>query len=185
MYQELIRQRKPDFEAAYQWAHDEASAIRTGRATPDLVDDVTVTYHGSTLSIKELAAITIPEPRTITIQPWDKGALAPIEKAIRESQLGLSPVTDGTAVRLTIPPLTEERRKEFVRLLHQKMEDARIRVRHAREDVLKKVQTAVREKTAREDDLRNAKEELQKIVDDVNGRIESLMERKEQELMTT
>jgi ribosome recycling factor len=137
------------------------------------------------LTIKELAAISVPEPRSLAIQPWDKGALAPIEKAIRESQLGLAPVTDGTAVRLTIPPLTEERRKEYVRLLHQKMEETRIRIRQTREDILKKVQAAVRDKTAREDDLHRAKEELQKVVDDMNGRVEELMERKEQELMTS
>jgi len=185
MYQELIKERKADFEAAVQHAHDEAANIRTGRATPDLVDDLPVEYHGSTLTIKELAAISVPEPRSLAIQPWDKGALALIEKAIRNSQLGLAPVTDGTAVRLTIPPLTEERRKEYVRLLHQKMEEVRIRVRQTREDILKKVQAAVREKTAREDDVRNAKDELQKVVDDVNGRIEEIKERKEKELMAT
>jgi ribosome recycling factor len=185
MYRELIKEKQADFEAAFQWAHDEAASIRTGRATPDLVDDIEVDYHGSKLTIKELAAISVPEPRSIAIQPWDKGALAPIEKAIRESQLGLAPVTDGTAVRLTVPSLTEERRKEYVRLLNQKMEEARIRVRHVREEILKKVQSAVREKTAREDDLRKAKEELQKVVDDVNGRIEELKEQKERELMTS
>jgi len=185
MYQELIKKRKAEFDAAVTFAREEANSIRTGRATPDLVDDLPVEYHGSTLTIKELAAISIPEPRSLAIQPWDKGALGPIEKAIRDSQLGLSPVTDGTAVRLTIPPLTEERRKEFVRLLHQKMEDAHIRVRQTREDILKKVQAAVREKTAREDDVRHAKDELQKITDETNGRIEALMEKKEQELMTS
>lgn len=183
MYQQLIKEKQRDFDAAVQQARNDAGAIRTGRANPEMVTDLKVNYLGSELRLKEIAAVTTPEPRSIVIQPWDKGALAGIEKAIRESGLGLAPVVDGVSVRLTIPSLTEERRKEYVRLLHQKMEDARIRVRQVREDILKKVQAAVREKTAREDDVRRAKDELQKVVDAANGAIEELMKKKESELM--
>ena len=180
---ELINQRKKDFDAIFEFAKNEVAGIRTGRAHSSMVEDIKVDYMGSKLKIKELATITTPEPRVLFIQPWDKGAIPLIEKAIKESPLGLNPSSDSSGVRLTIPSLTEERRKEFTRLLHQKAEEARIKSRQIREDILKKVQQAVREKTAREDDLRNAKDELQKIMDDLNKKIDELVKRKEQELM--
>ncbi len=185
MYKDLIAQKKKDFENVFEFAKNEAASIRTGRATPAMAEDLPVEYMGSQLKIKELASLSTPEPRMLVIQPWDSGALAAIEKAIRESSLGLNPTNDGKAVRLTIPALTEERRKEFIKVLHAKMEEARIRMRHVREEIVKKVQSAVREKTAREDDLRLAKDELQKITDDLNKRIDDLAKKKEQELMTS
>ena len=183
MYKELINQRKKDFDGAFEFVKNEIASIRTGRAHSSMVEDLVVEYMGSKLRIKELAAITTPEPRVIFIQPWDKGAIPLIEKAIKESHLGLNPTSDSSGIRLTIPPLTEERRKELTRMLHQKSEEARIRSRQIREDILKKVQSAVREKTAREDDLRNAKEELQKIIDELNKKIEEMVKKKEQELL--
>jgi ribosome recycling factor len=185
MYRELIAQKKKDFEAAFDFAKAEAANIRTGRANASMVEDIMVDYMGSMLRIKEVGAITIPEPRMIQIQPWDKAGLAAIEKGIKDSSLGLNPVNDGTSIRLVIPSLTEERRKEYIKLLGQKMEETRIRIRGVREDILKKVQAAVKEKTAREDDLRNAKDELQKITDDLNKRLDELTKKKEQELMTS
>ncbi len=184
MYQELIRQRKKDFDAVLELVKTEVAAIRTGRASPTLVEDIRVEYLGSPLRIKELATITVPEPRMLLIQPWDKEALAGIEKGIRESNLGLNPVVDGHSVRLSLPPLTQERRQEFIRLLHQKVEEGRVRLRHVREDIVKKVQHAVREKQARDDDLRLAKNELQKIMDNLNEKFAELTKKKEQELMT-
>ena len=185
MYQELIKQKRKDFDTAFEFAKSEAAGIRTGRANPSMVEDIQIEYMGTRLTIKEVATITTPEPRVIMIQPWDKGALAGIEKGIRESSLGLNPIVDGTSVRLTIPPLTEERRKEYVKLLGQKMEEARIRIRQVREDILKKVQVEVREKTAREDDLHRAKEEVQKIIDDLNKKLDEMAKKKEQELMSS
>jgi ribosome recycling factor len=185
MYQELIKQRRKEFDAAFDWAKTEAGSIRTGRANPDMVSDIVVDYMGTPLRIKELAAISTPEPRSLQIQPWDKSALAAIEKAIRESSLGLAPVVDGVSVRLTIPSLTQERRQEFVKLLGQKIEEARIRVRHVREEILKKVQQAVKDKEAREDDARHAKDELQKIIDELNAKLDELFKKKEQELMNS
>lgn len=184
MYQELIKQRRKDFDAAVDWAKSELGSIRTGRANPDMVSDLVVDYMGTPLKVKEVAAISTPEPRSILIQPWDKGALAAIEKAIRESSLGLAPVVDGTSVRLTIPALTQERRQEYTKLMGQKIEEARIRVRHVREDILKKVQSAVKDGTAREDDARHAKEALQKVVDEINTKFDEMAKKKEQELMT-
>jgi ribosome recycling factor len=185
MYKDLILQRKKDFDAAYEFAKTEAGAIRTGRANPALVEDIPVEYLGSRLRIKEVATITTPEPRVILIQPWDKTALAGIEKGIKDSSLGLNPVVDSTSVRLTLPQLTEERRKEFIKVLHQKIEEARIRVRQIREDILKKVTAEIREKKARDDDDRKAKEDLQKVIDDLNKKFDDLVKKKEQELMST
>jgi len=150
-----------------------------------MVEDVAVEYMGSRLKIKELATITTPEPRVILIQPWDKQAIPLIEKALRESSSGLNPSADSNGVRLTLPQLTEERRKEFIRILHQKVEESRIKVRQVREDVLKKVQAEVRAKTAREDDLHRAKEEIQKIVDDLNKKFDELTKKKEAELLNS
>lgn len=183
MYKDLIATRKKDFDAAFDFAKNEAAAIRAGRASPAILEDIVVDYLGSRLKIKELGAITIPEPRTLQIQPWDKGAISAVEKAIRESELGLNPVSDSQAVRLTVPPLTEERRREFIRLLHQKVEEARIRARQVREDVLKRVQHEVKEKRGREDDVRHAKDDLQKIIDDLNRKFDELVKKKEAELM--
>lgn len=185
MYKDLIASRKRDFEAALEAAKVEAAGIRTGRANPSLVEDIPVEYMGSRSRIKELATINAPEPRLIVIQPWDSGAVPLIEKAIRESSLGLNPANDGHAIRLTIPALTEERRKEFIRVLHQKIEEIRIRIRQTREDVLKKVQNEVKEGKGREDDVRLAKDELQKIIDDLHKKIDEMVKKKEAELMTS
>lgn len=185
MYKDLINQRKKDIDGIFEFAKNEAAGIRTGRANSSLVEDIQVDYMGSRLRIKELASINIPEPRVILIQPWDKGAIPAIEKGIKDSTLGLNPVVDSNGLRLNLPALTEERRKEFIKLLKQKMEEARIKLRQTREDILKKVQNEVKEKKAAEDDLFRAKEELQKIIDDFNKKIDDLFKKKEQELMTS
>ena len=179
-YKAIIEGRTKDFDAVVAYAKQEAQAIRTGRANPEMVSDLKLEYLGTPMRLKEIAAISTPDSRSLLIQPWDPNAIKAIEKALMESGLGLTPSVAGTSIRLTVPALTEERRKEYVRLLHQRMEDARIKVRHIREEVQKRLKAA----DLREDDARRAKEELQKVVDDVNGKIEALMEKKEQELMT-
>ena len=184
-YQILIKQRRGDFDAAYEWVKGEVTSIRTGRAHSSLVEDIQLEYLGSKLRVKELATITAPEFRVLLIQPWDKQAISLIEKAVRDNLSGLNPSSDSQGVRVTVPSLTEERRKELTRLLHQKVEEGRIRTRQIREDILKKVQAEVRAKTAREDDLRKAKEELQKIIDDFNKKLDELVKRKEAELLSS
>ena len=184
MYKELINQKKKEFDAAIAHVKGEIAGIRTGRAHSSMVDDIVVDYMDSRFRIKELATINTPEPRTILIQPWDKQAIPNIVKSIKESSLGLNPVTDATGIRLNIPPLTEERRLEFIKMLHQKIEWGKVRVRQIREDVLKKVQLEVKEKKAREDDLFKAKEELQKIINDLNRVFDDMTKKKEQELMS-
>ena len=183
MIDQMIKEQKKGFDTAFQRAHADISSIRTGRASPDLVSDLQVEYLGTPLKLKEIAAISTPDARTIYIQPWDQQAITGIEKAIRESSLGLSPVNEGVMIRITIPPLTEERRLEYTKIIGQKVEEARIRIRHLREDMLKKVQQAVKEKTAREDDLHRAKDQLQKIIDEYNGKLHEMQTKKEQELM--
>lgn len=183
-YQELIKQRKGDFDSVFQHVTQEVASIRTGRANSAMVEDIQIEYMGSRLKIKELATIMTPEPRMITIQPWDKGVIPLIDKAVRDHGSGLSPSSDSNGVRVAIPPLMEERRKEMIKLLNQKVEEARIKSRQIREDILKKVQAEVRAKTAREDDLRKAKDELQKIIDAFNKKLDNLTKKKEQELMS-
>src|SRR3989344_7813465 len=184
MYQELIKQRKGDFDGAFEHVRSEVASIRTGRANSAMVEDIQLEYMGSRVRIKELATIMTPEPKTIMIQPWDKTAIPLIDKAIRDHGSGFSVSSDNQGVRVNIPPLMEERRKEMLKLLNQKVEEARIKSRQIREDILKKVQTAVKEKTAREDDLRKAKDEMQKIMDDFNKKLDELTKKKEQELMS-
>jgi ribosome recycling factor len=183
-YQDIIKQRRGDFDSTFEHARGEIATIRTGRANSAMVEDMQVEYMGSKLRIKELATIMTPEPRTINIQPWDKGAIPVIEKAIRDHGSSFSAASDSNGVRVTIPPLMEERRKEMLKLLNQKVEEAKIRSRQTRDDVLKKVQAEVKAKTAREDDLRKAKDELQKIIDDFNRKLDELSKKKEQELMS-
>lgn len=182
-YQDLIKQRRGDFDSVFVHVKNEVASIRTGRANSAMVEDIQVEYMGSKMRIKELATIMTPEPRTITIQPWDKQTIPAIEKAIRDHGSGLSPVSDSAGVRVTIPPLMEERRKEMMKLLSQKIEEGRIKSRQIREDILKKVQIAVKDKQAREDDNRKAKDDLQKVIDDLNKKFDELAKKKEQELM--
>ena len=184
MYKDHINQKKKEFDAAVEHVKSEIGAIRTGRAHASMVEDIQVDYMDSKFRIKELATINTPEPRTILIQPWDKQAIPNIVKSIKESSLGLNPIDDATGIRLNIPSLTQERREEFVKLLHQKIEWGKVRVRQIREDVLKKVQAEVKEKKAREDDLFKAKEELQKIINDLTRVFDDMTNKKEQELMS-
>lgn len=184
MIEELIKERRADLDEIVTWMKGEAAVLRTGRANPDMVTEIVIDYLGTPLRIKEVAAVSTPDARSIIIQPWDKNALSAIEKGIRESSLQLSPVVDGVAVRLTVPPLTQERRVEYSKLLGSASEEARIRVRHIREEILKKIQNAVKEKKAREDDVHRAKDRLQKLVDEYNGTLDAMTKKKEAELMS-
>ncbi|TSC91919.1 MAG: ribosome recycling factor [Parcubacteria group bacterium Licking1014_17] len=184
MLKQLFQQKKDEFNKVFDFYKGDISSIRTGRASPALVEDITVEFYGSKMKIKELANISAPEPKTLTIQPWDKNAVEPICGAIKNSNIGLNPAVDGHAIRLNIPPLTEERRKDFIKLLKQKTEEARIKIRRAREDALNKIQRMEKDGEISEDERFDAKEELQKIVDDINKKIEETEKKKEQELMT-
>ncbi|HPN55097.1 MAG TPA: ribosome recycling factor [Candidatus Moranbacteria bacterium] len=184
MYNEIINKRKDDLEKAMEHLKIEMGKIRTGRANPSMVEDLLVDYYGTKTPMKQIASINTPEPRLIVIQPWDRGALTGIEAAIRESDLNLNPNNDGILIRINIPMLTEERRKEMVKILNQKAEEGRIAVRSIREEIWKDIQDSEKEGKISEDDKFRGKEKLQEVVDDYNKKIEEFRTKKEAEIMT-
>ena len=157
--------------------------VRTGRARPALVETLKVDYYGTPTPLNQMAAINAPEPRLITIQPWDKTQLGTIEKAIQKSDLGLTPTNDGNIIRLVVPPLTEDRRKELVKIVHKKVEDARVAVRNVRRDSLDQLRKAQHDKKITDDDERGAQERLQKITDKHVAEVDRHGQAKEQELL--
>jgi len=184
MVKELIEEKKENFAQAMIHFENESAKIRTGRANPGLVENLMVDYYGTRTPMRQLANISIPEARQILISPWDKGSLVLIEAAIRESDLGLSPGNDGVALRITLPSLTEETRKNLVKSLNQRAEEARIAVRNVREEVWKDIQDLEKSGDISEDDKFSGKEELQKVVDEYNQKLEAVRKKKEEEIMT-
>lgn len=180
----MIEAKQEAFEKAVSHFEGELAKLRTGRAHPGLVEGLSVDYYNTATPVKQIASVTVPEARQILISPWDKGALTQIEAAIRESDLGLNPVNDGSVIRVTLPALTEERRKELVKVLNGKAEEARIAIRAVREDIWKDIQEAEKAGNMGEDEKFRGKDELQKVVDEYNSKLETLREKKEQEIMT-
>ena len=162
----------------------EIASLRTGRASPALVEDLEVDYYGTKTPLKAVAAISSPDPKQILIQPWDKNAVQPIERAIQSSSLGLNPITDKDSIRLSISPLTEERRRELTKILGKHLEEARIQVRREREDVLKRIDTKEKAKQISEDEKFRQSKEAQKVVDEINKKIEDMGKAKDKEVMT-
>lgn len=183
--QDILKESKTEFDKILGWFRGEISSLRTGRATPALVEDVEVEYYGTRTGLKHIASLSAPDPRTIVIQPWDKGALESIAKAIESSSLNLKPVVDSDVVRLSLPTLTEERRKDLIKLLGEKAEEARIRSRHTRDEALRKVQDKEKAKEISEDDKFRAKNELQKAIDEFNAKLKEVEEKKEREILET
>ena len=183
MYKELIDSLKPELDKAVEFLKKEFLKIKTSRATPAMVEDIMVDCYDQKMPIKQLANINAPQPRLITIQPWDKEVLAEIEKAIR-NQSSLSPVVDGDLIRINIPPLSEDQRKEYVKIINDKTEEARISVRLHREKVWKEIQEMERKGELPKDDKFKAKDELQEVVDDYNKQIDDLRKNKESDIMT-
>jgi ribosome recycling factor len=159
------------------------AAVRTGRAATALVERVPVEYYGTQTPLNQLASISVPEAHTIVIQPWDRSALGAIEKAILKSDVGLTPNVDGTLVRLNIPPLTEERRKDLVRLVHKRMEEARVEIRNHRRDGAEEIKRLERESEFGVDEGRRQLEVLQKITDRWSAEIDRVGRHKEQEIL--
>jgi len=184
MYQPLIKNLKGKMESVLEHFREDISSVRTGRATPSLVEDIVIEVYNAKMPLKQVAAIQAPDPRTLFIQPWDKNIVKTIEKAIAASPLKLMPTLDGDVLRISIPSLTEEKRKELLKILKDKMEQARVRVRREREEVWDEVQKMQKESKITEDDKYVAKEELQKMVDQYNGKIEEMGGKKEKEIMT-
>jgi len=178
---ELVKQAKAAMDKAMENVRREFATIRSGKATTSLLDLVRVqAYGGPELPLNQVASVAAPEPRLLTVTPWDKSLTQAIDKALRESDLGLNPVTQGGVIRVPLPPLTEERRKELVKVVHKLAEEGRVAVRHARhqsKEALKKVEHVS------EDDHRRADHDLQKVTDDHIKTIDELVKAKEKEIM--
>lgn len=184
MIEDIIKKSSVDFQKIIDHFKKELSGLRVGRATPALLDNIRVDYYGGKASIQEVANISASGSRLIVIQPWNKDDLAGIEKAITASGIGLVPINDGNAIRLTVPQLTEERRKELVKLVGQRLEDARIGIRRERDETVRKIQQAEKNKEISEDEKFRAKNRIQKSVDEFNAKIEEIGKEKEKEIMT-
>lgn len=180
----IISGNEVRFRGASEHFQMEAAKLRTGRAHPSLVEDILVEYYGSKTPLRQIASVTVPEPRTLVIQPWDQSSLQAVAEAIRMSDLGLNPADDGRVIRLALPQLTEERRRDLVKALNARAEDARVSVRNIREEIWKEIQSLEKEGRIGEDEKFSGKEDLQKEVDRWNAELESIRKKKEEEILT-
>jgi ribosome recycling factor len=162
----------------------EFSKIRTGRAHPSLLDQISVSYYGTESSLSQVANIAVEDARTLTITPWEKAMVQVIEKAILKSDLGLNPATNGMTIRIPLPPLTEQRRRELVKVVKHEAENGRVAIRNIRRDANNAIKEALKEKLISEDDARNAEEKVQKITDQYVKEVEKLLEAKEADLLS-
>jgi len=179
----LLKDADTRMHGAIQSLMDDLSGIRTGRASPSLVEKLPVEYYGTPTPLQNLASISVPEPRTLTIKPFDAGSLKDIEKAIHVSELGLNPNSDGKVIHLNLPPLTEERRRDLVKHMSHRLEEARIAVRNVRRDLHNEIREYEKEKLITEDDLTRGEEDLQKLTDKYVEEIAKLGQNKEKEIM--
>jgi ribosome recycling factor len=163
--------------------HEHFNSVRTGRATPALLDRITIDYYGTPTPLKNLATISAPEPRLLSIQPFDPSSVKQIEKTIQESDLGLTPSNDGKLIRLPIPQLTEERRKELVKVVRSMAEEGRVAVRNVRRDAIKHLEELVKNGDVGDDEERAAETRVQKLTDEHTSKIDDLLKRKEAEIM--
>ncbi|MFO7259556.1 MAG: ribosome recycling factor [bacterium] len=178
-----IQEARAQMERAVEAVRREFAAVRTGKATPALLETIRVEAYGSKMPINQLGTVSAPEPRLLVVQPWDKGLIGAIEKAIRNAELGLNPVNDGNVIRIPIPPLTEERRREMVRLAHKLAEEGRVAVRQVRQEANKEIKKRQQAHELSEDDARRQLDEVQKLTDQYIEKIDELLRAKEQEIM--
>lgn len=181
---EYLNDAKTAFEAAREHLQKEVASIRTGRANPVLLEQVYVEAYGSRQPLKNVATITTPDSKTIMVEPWDKSVLAEVEKGINEARIGLNPVNDGTVIRLPIPALTEESRKELVKTLKGRIEDGKIRLRRTRDDVRGKIAQLQKDGEITEDQKFTDQEKLDKMVKEYNDTMDTMFKEKESEIMT-
>ncbi len=180
---EIIKDAKRRMEGAINAFHDELVKIRTGRATPTLLDGIRVEYYGQKVPLNQVATVTAPEPRLLVVQPWEKKMLAEIEKEILKADLGLNPSNDGTVIRIPIPQLSEERRKDLVKLVHKFAEDARIATRNVRRDANDHLKKLEKNHEISEDQLKDYLDKIQDITDEHIKKIDEIMKNKEAEIM--
>ncbi len=174
----LIAAHKQEMELAVEVAEEQLASIRTGRASPTVLNPVRVDYYGAKLPINQLATISVPEPRLIVITPWDKSSLAEIEKAILTSDIGLTPSSDGTVIRLAIPTLTEERREELVKVAQKMAEETRVNIRNIRRDVNAGIEKMEKNEGLSEDEVRRGKQEVQEMTDEFIEKADEILEAK-------
>ena len=183
MIKEILSSAESRMRGAIQVLHDDLAAIRTGRASPGLVEKLQVEYYGTPTALMQLASISVPEPRTLTIKPFDPSSLKVIEKAIQASDLGLNPNNDGKVIHLNLPPLTEDRRRDLVKHVNHRLEESRIAVRNIRRDIHNDLRDFEKEKLISEDELKRGEDDLQKLTDRFIEEIAKLGEKKEAEIM--
>ncbi len=182
--QALIKEIETRMQGALDALGREFAGVRTGRASTGLLEGIRVDYYGTPTPIPQVASISVPDPKTLLIQPWDQSLLPAIEKSIMKSDLGLTPANDGKVIRLVMPPLSEERRKQLAKAVGKLAEDARVAIRNIRHDANKKLKAMEKEKKISEDDARRGQAEIQKITDKLVQRVDELLKKKEQEILT-
>ncbi len=183
MLKEIYKETETRMKGAIQALEEDLSGIRTGRASPALIERMHVEYYGVPTALIQLASISVPEPRSLLIKPFDASSLKAIERAILASDLGLTPNNDGKSIRLNLPPLTEERRRDLVKVVHNRVEEARVAARNVRRDSIRDLREFEQEKMISEDDLKKGEEELQKITERFIEEINAAGERKEKEIL--
>lgn len=180
---EIYQETEGRMKGAIQALEEDLAGIRTGRASPALVERLMVEYYGSPTPLIQLATISAPDVRSLMIRPFDAASLRTIERAIQSSDLGLTPNNDGKAIRLNLPPLTEERRRDLVKVVHHRVEEARVAARNVRRDAIKDLRDFTQEKLISEDDQKRGEEELQKLTDKYIEEINAVGERKQKEIL--
>ena len=180
---DLARDAEQKMKKTVEATQHDFSTIRTGRATPSLLDGITADYYGTPTPINQLANISVPESRQLLITPYERGILGTLEKTIKNSDININPVNTGTALRLTIPPLTEERRKDFVKVLNKKAEEGRVAIRNIRRDANDQAKALVKKAEASEDDSKRTQDSLQKLTDRYIAEIDQIARAKEAELL--
>ena len=182
--QAVIKEVEAKMQGALDVLGREFAGVRTGRASTGLLEGIRVDYYGTPTPVPQVASLSVPDPKTLLIQPWDASLLPAIEKAIMKSDLGLTPANDGKVIRLVMPPLNEERRKQLAKAVGKLAEDARVAIRNIRHDANKKLKTMEKEKKISEDDGRRGQDQTQKITDKFIQRVDELLKKKEQEILT-
>lgn len=183
MIDDVIRDAKQRMDKSLEALQHELAKIRTGRAHPSLLEHVTVSYYGTETALNHAASINITDARTLSVTPFDKSMTGEIEKAIRDSDLGLNPATTGDTIRVPLPPLTEDRRKEMIKIVRHEAEQARVAVRNIRRDANQTLKEMTKEKEITEDEERRGEDRVQKLTDEHTASIDKLLEQKEQDLM--
>jgi len=183
MIDEALQELQSSIDKAHEALRRELARIRTGRANPDLLDSIKVDYYGTPTPITQMANVGVPEPRMLTVKPWDKSVVKAVEKAIMESDLGLNPQTDGDLIRIPMPSLTEERRKELVKIARKYGEESKVAIRHARNDVRDVLDTLQKEGESSQDDCDRARKKVEEIVQAAQNKVDEVVAKKEKDIL--